>query len=60
MNYPIQKEKTSICRFLSYDGGGSFSNEYLKIYCMCKEFHCLPYEGGYFDQPAKWIEAFER
>jgi hypothetical protein len=39
--------------------GGSFSNEYLKIYCMCKEFHCLPYEGGYFDQPAKWIEAFE-
>lgn len=38
--------------------GGSFSNEYLKIYCMCKEFHCLPYEGGYFDQPAKWIEAF--
>lgn len=26
---------------------------------MCKEFHCLPYEGGYFDQPAQWIEAFE-
>lgn len=26
---------------------------------MCKEFNCLPYEGGYFDQPAKWVEAFE-
>jgi hypothetical protein len=26
---------------------------------MCKEFHCLPYAGGYFEQPAIFIEAFE-
>jgi hypothetical protein len=37
----------------------SFSNEFLKTYLMCKEFRCLPYEGGYLDQPAKYIEAFE-
>jgi hypothetical protein len=40
-------------------GDGSFSNEFLKLYFMCKEFHCLPYEGGYLDQPAIYIEAFE-
>lgn len=40
-------------------GNGSFSNEYLKLFLMCKEFHCLPYEGGYLDQPAVYIEAFE-
>lgn len=40
-------------------GDGNFSNDYLKTFLMCKEFHCLPFEGGYFDQPAKWIEAFE-
>jgi TorA maturation chaperone TorD len=40
-------------------GNGSFSNEYLKLFLMCKEFHCLPYEGGYLDQPAIYIEAFE-
>lgn len=26
---------------------------------MCKEFHCLPFEGGYMDQPAIYTEAFE-
>jgi hypothetical protein len=40
-------------------GDRSFSNEYLKLYVMCKEFHCLPYEGGYLDQPAIYIQAFE-
>ncbi|MCD4838172.1 hypothetical protein LRS37_04655 [Neobacillus sedimentimangrovi] len=40
-------------------GNRSFSNEYLKLFVMCKEFHCLPYEGGYLDQPAIYIEAFE-
>jgi hypothetical protein len=40
-------------------GGGRFSNEYLRLFLMCKEFHCLPYEGGYLDQPAIYIEAFE-
>ncbi len=40
-------------------GGGSFSNEYLKLFVMCKEFHCLPFEGGYMDQPAIYTEAFE-
>jgi hypothetical protein len=39
--------------------GRSFSDDYLKTYFMCKEFRCLPYEGGYLDQPAKYIEAFE-
>lgn len=40
-------------------GNREFSNEYLKLFVMCKEFHCLPYEGGYLDQPAIYIEAFE-
>lgn len=40
-------------------GNGSFSNEYLHLYFMCKEFNCLPFEGGYLDQPAKYTEAFE-
>lgn len=40
-------------------GGGSFSDEYLKLFVMCKEFHCLPFEGGYMDQPAIYTEAFE-
>jgi hypothetical protein len=40
-------------------GNRSFSNEYLKTYLMCKEFNCLPYEGGYLDQPAIYVEAFE-
>ncbi len=40
-------------------GGNSFSNDLLKLFLMCKEFHCLPYEGGYLDQPAIYIEAFE-
>lgn len=40
-------------------GNRSFSNEYLKLFLMCKEFHCLPYDGGYLDQPAIYIEAFE-
>lgn len=26
---------------------------------MCKEFHCLPFDGGYLDQPAIYMEAFE-
>jgi hypothetical protein len=26
---------------------------------MCKEFNCLPFDGGYFDQPSIYIEAFE-
>jgi hypothetical protein len=39
--------------------GNGFSNDYLKLYLMCKEFRCLPYEGGYLDQPAIYIEAFE-
>lgn len=26
---------------------------------MCKEFHCLPFDGGYLDQPAVYVEAFE-
>lgn len=40
-------------------GNGSYSNEYIKLFLMCKEFHCLPYAGGYLDQPAYLIEAFE-
>jgi TorA maturation chaperone TorD len=40
-------------------GNGSCSNEFLKLFLMCKEFHCLPFEGGYLDQPAIYIEAFE-
>ncbi len=40
-------------------GDRSFSNDYLKTYLMCKEFNCLPYEGGYLDQPAVYAEAFE-
>jgi hypothetical protein len=36
----------------------SFSNYYLELYLMCKEFNCLPYEGGFLDQPAKIAEAF--
>lgn len=40
-------------------GNRSFSDHYLKTFLMCKEFHCLPYEGGYLDQPAIYIEAFE-
>jgi hypothetical protein len=40
-------------------GSGTFSNDYLKLYLMCKEFHSLPYDGGYMDQPAIYIEAFE-
>lgn len=35
------------------------SNEYLKLFMMCKEFHCLPFDGGYLEQPAIYIEAFE-
>lgn len=34
------------------------SNEYLQLYANCKEFNCLPYEGGYLDQPAKIMSAF--
>lgn len=37
----------------------SYSNEYLDLFLMCKEFKCLPYEGGYLDQPAIYIDAFE-
>jgi hypothetical protein len=40
-------------------GNRSFSDHYLKTYLMCKEFNCLPYEGGYLDQPAVYAEAFE-
>jgi hypothetical protein len=40
-------------------GNGRYSNEYIQVYLMCEKFHCLPFEGGYFDQPARWIEAFE-
>jgi hypothetical protein len=40
-------------------GNGNFSNKYLKVYLMCKEFHCLPFDGGYLDQPAVYVEAFE-
>lgn len=49
---------TAVSRMM---GNGSFSseNEYLHLFNMCKEFHCLPYEGGYLDQPAIYIEAFE-
>jgi hypothetical protein len=39
--------------------GNGFSNEYLKTYTMCKDFHCLPFAGGLFDQPAIYVEAFE-
>jgi hypothetical protein len=40
-------------------GNGRYSNEFVKVFNMCKEFHCLPFDGGYFDQPGRWIEAFE-
>jgi hypothetical protein len=40
-------------------GNGSFSNEFLRLYVMCQEFHCLPFDGGYLDQPAIYCEAFE-
>jgi hypothetical protein len=33
-------------------------NEYLEIYLMCKEFNCLPHEGGLLDQPAHLMSAF--
>lgn len=39
--------------------GSRFSNEYLKLFLMCKEFRCLPFDGGYLDQPAIYMEAFE-
>ncbi|MDQ0414237.1 hypothetical protein [Mesobacillus stamsii] len=40
-------------------GNRSFSNDYLKTFLMCKEFHSLPFDGGYLDQPSVWVEAFE-
>lgn len=36
----------------------NITNEYLKLYYSCKEFNCLPYEGGLLDQPAVIAEAF--
>lgn len=39
--------------------GRSIHNEYLSLYSYCKEFNCLPYEGGWLDQPAIYIESFE-
>jgi hypothetical protein len=39
--------------------GSGFSNNFLKVFFMCKEFHSLPFDGGYFDQPTIWIDAFE-
>lgn len=38
--------------------GRAVNNEYLHLYINCKEFNCLPYEGGYLDQPVKIMSAF--
>lgn len=38
--------------------GRAFTDYYLELYLMCKEFRCLPYEGGYLDQPAIYAQAF--
>lgn len=38
--------------------GRATNNYYLELYLMCKEFKCLPYEGGYLDQPAIYAQAF--